>query len=82
MAKVLFIDLTESEVKTEIEKIIGENGYTIEPDGYGYVAAIGDNWLPDNYQSEDIIVRIILAELIGEERTYFNSEEPDDEDED
>lgn len=68
----LFVDLTEAEVREQVENVVGTDGYTVEPDGYGYIGAIGDDWLPDNYKSEDRVLRLILAELIGEKREYFH----------
>jgi len=68
----LFADLDESEVMDKVIELADEFEVVDEGPNY-FVAYVDGGWLPNPFQTEDKAYRGILAEILGEERKYFNS---------
>ena len=68
----LFADLDDNEVLDKVMDLADEFEVVEEGSNY-FVAYVDGGWLPNPFQTEGAAYRGILAEVIGEERKYFNS---------
>lgn len=68
----MFKDLDELEVIEKVSELADEFEVVKEPGGY--IAYVDGGWLPNVYNSEDEACREILAYVVGERKSFFNSD--------
>ena len=68
----MFKDLDELEVIEKVMELADEFEVVKEPGGYvAYVAYVDGGWLPNVYNSEDEAYREILADVVGERKSFL-----------